>query len=128
MSRTTIACLTALLALTGSVIGAARAAERPARIMLNGVVHTMDKDDRTAQANAVEGNHIVAVGSNADVRRTAGPRTKIVDVGGRTIIPGLNDTHIHAIRGGQTFTFETDRKSTRLNSSHHAISRMPSSA
>ena len=107
MSRTTIACLTALLALTGSVIGAARAAEPPERILLNGVVLTMDKADRTAQAIAVEGNRIVAVGSNADVRRTAGPRTKIVDVGGRTIIPGLNDTHIHAIRGGQTFTFET---------------------
>jgi predicted amidohydrolase YtcJ len=68
---------------------------------------TMDAGDRMAQALAIEGDKIVAVGSDAEVRRLAGPDTSIIDLGGRTVIPGLNDTHIHAIRGGQTFRRET---------------------
>ena len=103
MSSANVLWLIALLA----VAGPACAADPPERILLNGIVLTMDKTDRVAQAIAIDGNRIVAVGSNAEIKRTAGRRTKIIDVGGRTIIPGLNDTHIHAIRGGQTFTFET---------------------
>jgi hypothetical protein len=67
----------------------------------------MDASDRMVQALAIEGDKIVAVGSDAEVRRLAGLDTTIVDLGGRTVIPGLNDTHIHAIRGGQTFRRET---------------------
>src|SRR5580700_4983128 len=56
---------------------------------------------------AIKGDKIVAVGSDAEIRRLAGPDTSITDLGGRTVIPGVNDTHIHAIRGGQTFRRET---------------------
>jgi hypothetical protein len=85
----------------------ALAAGPPTRILVNGNVLTMDASDHMAQALAIEGDKIVAVGSDADVRRLAGPDTSIIDLGGRTVIPGLNDAHIHAIRGGQTFRRET---------------------
>src|SRR5258708_20288171 len=68
---------------------------------------TMDASDRVAEAIAIAGDRIVAVGSNNEVQRLAGPRTKVLDLGGRTLIPGLGDAHNHAIRGGQTYRFET---------------------
>jgi predicted amidohydrolase YtcJ len=67
----------------------------------------MDASDRVAEAVAIDGDRIVAVGSNNEVQRLAGPRTKVLDLGGRTLIPGLGDAHNHAIRGGQTYRFET---------------------
>src|SRR5260370_13991429 len=85
----------------------ALAAGPPTRILVNANIVTMDASDRMAQALAIEGDKIVAVGSDAGVRRLAGPDTSIIDLGGRTVIPGLNDTHIHAIRGGQNFRPET---------------------
>jgi hypothetical protein len=85
----------------------ALAAGPPTRLLVNGNILTMDASDRIAQALAIEDDRVVAVGSDADVRRLAGPDTSIVDLGGRTVIPGLNDAHIHAIRGGQTFRRET---------------------
>jgi predicted amidohydrolase YtcJ len=85
----------------------ALAAGSPTRILVNANILTMDAGDRMAQALAIEGDKIVAVGSDAEVRRLAGPDTSIIDLGGRTVIPGLNDTHIHAMRGGQTFRRET---------------------
>ena len=47
------------------------------------------------------------IGSNAEIKKLATAQTQMIDVGGRTIIPGLIDTHLHAIRGGQTYLFET---------------------
>jgi predicted amidohydrolase YtcJ len=79
----------------------------PTRILVNGRILTMDASDRVAEALAIEDDKIVAVGSNGEVRKLAEPETSIVDLEGRTVIPGLNDTHIHAIRGGQTYDLET---------------------
>jgi predicted amidohydrolase YtcJ len=79
----------------------------PTRILVNGSIVTMDASDGVAEALAIEDDKIIAVGPNADMRQLAGPETSIVDLGGRTVIPGLNDTHIHAIRGGQTYDIET---------------------
>ena len=89
------------------VANGALAIAAPTRILLNGVVLTMDANDRVAEAIAIDGGRIVAVGSNADIRKMAGAGTDIVDLGGRTVVPGLIDTHLHAIRGGQTYKFET---------------------
>ncbi|SPA29007.1 exported hypothetical protein [Cupriavidus taiwanensis] len=86
----------------------AQAAAAPAdRILVNGTVLTMDGADTVAQAIAIRGERIVAVGTNPNIRRLAGPATEVIDLGGRTVIPGLIDTHIHAIRGGQSYAFET---------------------
>ena len=59
-----------------------------------------------AQALAVRDGKIAAVGSTADIRALAGPNTRAIDLDGRTVIPGLIDSHIHAIRAGLTFTTE----------------------
>ena len=48
------------------------------------------------------------MGSNAEIKKQAGPQTRVVDLRGRTVIPGLIDSHIHAIRAGQTFTTEVN--------------------
>jgi predicted amidohydrolase YtcJ len=92
---------------TALVSWSALAVDAPTRIIVNGVVLTMDKNDRRAEAVAIDGDRIVAVGANTEIRKLAGAETDVVDAGGRTVIPGLIDTHLHAIRGGQTYTFET---------------------
>src|SRR5215475_2958518 len=72
------------------------AAQQPADIILhNAKVLTVDKNFSIAQAIAVTGNTITAVGQEADVMKLAGPNTQVIDVKGRTIIPGLMDTHLH---------------------------------
>ena len=53
-----------------------------------------------AQALAVRDGKIAAIGNSADIRALAGPSTRVIDLGGRTVIPGLIDSHIHAIRAG----------------------------
>jgi predicted amidohydrolase YtcJ len=53
-----------------------------------------------AEAIAVSGERILAVGRNADMDAVSGPQTKVVDLGGRMVVPGLNDTHLHAMMCG----------------------------
>jgi predicted amidohydrolase YtcJ len=75
----------------------------PTRTILHhGHVFTADPGHAWAEAIAVEGDRIVAVGSNASVLAHQTPGTKLVDLGGRTVIPGLNDSHVHvAVPEGQ---------------------------
>ena len=55
---------------------------------------------------AVRGDTIIATGSAGDLRHLRGPNTKVIDASGRTVIPGLNDSHTHFIRGGLTYSME----------------------
>src|SRR5947209_8257205 len=64
-------------------------------ILHNGKIVTVDKKFTVAQALAVEGNRIIKVGTDADVMKTKGTRTKLVDLAGKTVIPGLIDSHVH---------------------------------
>jgi hypothetical protein len=73
----------------------APAQQAPDTILHNGKILTVDKDSRIAQALAVRGDQIAAVGSDADVLKLAGPNTLKIDLKGRTVIPGLIDTHVH---------------------------------
>jgi predicted amidohydrolase YtcJ len=75
-------------------------------ILLNGKVVTGDERGTTHQALAVIDGHIVAMGNSAEIRRLAGRTTKVVDLGGRTVIPGLIDSHIHAIRAALSYGTE----------------------
>jgi predicted amidohydrolase YtcJ len=77
-------------------------------ILVNGKVLTVDPQFSTREAVAVRDGKITAVGSSADVRKLAGPRTRLIDLQGRTVIPGLIDSHMHAIRAGQTFATEVN--------------------
>lgn len=63
-------------------------------------VWTVNKSIPTAQAVAVLDERIVAVGSNADVDLWRGPRTNVIDAGGKLLLPGFNDAHVHFVDGG----------------------------
>jgi predicted amidohydrolase YtcJ len=69
-------------------------------IVTNAAVYTVDKQQPKAQAVAVIGDRIVAVGSSADINLWRGPQTKIIDGGGKLLLPGFNDAHVHFIQGG----------------------------
>ena len=69
-------------------------------IIINARVHTMDAERPQAEAVAVYGNRIVAVGSSAEIRKLASGRTRVVDAGGRLVLPGFNDSHVHFMSGG----------------------------
>jgi len=58
------------------------------------------------EAIAIKDGKIEAVGTNDEILRRGGPATKVIDVGGRTVIPGLNDSHMHPIRGGLNYNME----------------------
>lgn len=68
-------------------------------ILLNGKIIMVDDQFSIQQAVAIEGDRIKAVGQNATVRALAGPTTEVIDLHGRTVIPGLIDNHNHFIRG-----------------------------
>jgi hypothetical protein len=69
-------------------------------IIRNGKILTLDDDQADASAVAVRDGKFVRVGTDAEVMAYRGRQTRIIDAGGRRIVPGLNDSHIHVIRGG----------------------------
>ncbi|HEX8458886.1 MAG TPA: amidohydrolase [Pyrinomonadaceae bacterium] len=69
-------------------------------VVVNANVRTMDKAHPVAEAVAVYGNRIAAVGTNAEVRKLAGARTRVIDARGALVLPGFNDAHVHFIEGG----------------------------
>jgi predicted amidohydrolase YtcJ len=82
----------------GSWSAAAVAAE-PDVVLRNGKIYTADKARSIRQAIALKGNTIVAVGADADVTPLIGSGTKVIDLDGKLVLPGLVDTHIHPIMG-----------------------------
>ncbi len=75
-------------------------------ILLNGKIVTLDAKSSVVPALAIRDGRIMALGSDDEMRKLAGPSTRTVDVGGRTVIPGLIDSHIHALRAGLTYSVE----------------------
>lgn len=75
-------------------------------ILTNGKFHTVDRQNLTAQAVAIRDGKFLAVGSEAEVMQHAGPETQLIDLHGHTAIPGLNDSHLHLIRGGLNYNLE----------------------
>jgi predicted amidohydrolase YtcJ len=81
---------------------AAQAAEMVAdTILVNGKIVTVDDRFTVAQALAVKDRRIVAVGRTGDIRKLAGPATRVIELDGRTVIPGLIDNHSHWIRAAE---------------------------
>jgi predicted amidohydrolase YtcJ len=78
----------------------------PELIIRNARVTTLDRTNPAAEAVAIADGRFAAVGREAEVMPLAGPRTRIVDAGGRRAIPGLIDSHIHVIRGGLNYLLE----------------------
>src|SRR5437660_1846007 len=73
---------------------------RPSLILLGGRVVTLDPALRVTEAVAIAGDRIAEVGASADVRRLAGVDTRLVDLRGRAVVPGLVDAHAHMDREG----------------------------
>lgn len=90
----------------GSLAARAQAAEAPMLILKNGKFTTLDKARPEAGAVAIANGRFTAIGGEQDVMKLAGPRTQVIDLGGRRAIPGLMDSHTHPIRGGLNFNME----------------------
>ncbi|MET3131714.1 putative amidohydrolase YtcJ [Oxalobacteraceae bacterium GrIS 1.11] len=75
-------------------------------ILLNGRFHTVDKGQPQASAVAIEKGKFIAVGDAEHVMRHRAPGTQVIDLNGRTVVPGLNDSHMHLIRGGLNYNLE----------------------
>jgi len=77
-------------------------AREASMILLNGKVWTENPAQPLAQAVALDGSKILAVGDNAAIRKLAGPGTAIIDLRGRLLLPGFNDSHVHLLQGGES--------------------------
>jgi predicted amidohydrolase YtcJ len=78
----------------------------PDTIFHHGLFTTLDRSNPTASAVAISDGVFAAVGRDADVMKLAGPATKVIDLRGRRVLPGLIDNHLHIIRGGLNFNME----------------------
>ncbi len=92
-----------LMSCSGAEVDFARslAVPQPADIVLrNGKIVTVGRNFSIKEAVAIKGGRFLAVGSDRDMRPFTGPSTRVIDLGGRTVIPGLIDAQIHATRAG----------------------------
>ncbi|MFX6605973.1 amidohydrolase family protein, partial [Acinetobacter baumannii] len=75
-------------------------------ILKNGKITTLDPKSPEVQAIAIADGKVVCTGTNDDVMKLATATSKVVDLNGRRVIPGLNDSHLHIIRGGLNYNME----------------------
>ncbi|UCO99495.1 amidohydrolase [Metapseudomonas lalkuanensis] len=75
-------------------------------ILFNGRFHTVDREKPTASAVAIKDGRFLAVGTDAEAMALRGDATQVIDLKQRTVIPGLNDSHLHLIRGGLNYNLE----------------------
>jgi len=105
LSRPQILFIEALLLLVaaGVMLGQEQDQNRPAAdlIITNAKVYTVDKQQPRAEAVAVLGERIAAVGSASAIDAWRGPGTRVIDAGGRVVLPGFNDAHVHFLDSGQ---------------------------
>jgi hypothetical protein len=92
----------ALVALATLFLAATVAAQSPAAdvIITHAKIWTVDPAHPSAQAVAVLGDRIVAVGTDSDIAAWRGPQTQVIDAGGKLLLPGFNDAHVHFVSGG----------------------------
>jgi predicted amidohydrolase YtcJ len=98
------------LVTTVAILLAATAAQAQTAdtILVNGKILTIDAQSSIREAMAIRDGRIVSLGSSADIRKLGGPQSRVIDLQGRTVIPGLIDSHLHAIRAAQTFATEVN--------------------
>jgi predicted amidohydrolase YtcJ len=101
--RTRLAILAILVSSLACAATGAAQAQSPAPadiVFVNGKVFTADDGDRVVQGFAVAGDRFVAIGTDDAIRRYAGPQTKVIDLKGRFVSPGITDDHFHNEGGG----------------------------
>src|SRR5438094_1561243 len=96
------------LTFAGILLATAMRAQQtaPDVVLSNGKIITVDDRFTIAQAVAIRGDRIVAVGTNQEMMRLAGPATKRIDLAGKAVMPGLIDNHMHLLRAGNTWLLE----------------------
>jgi predicted amidohydrolase YtcJ len=117
-----IAAFVAGLAASGAVL----AAETVDMVLVNGKIVTVDDRYTIAQALAIKGQRIVAVGDTAGVAKLAGEGTRRIDLAGRTVIPGLIDNHAHWIRAAEHDELRFDGVTTRTEAIERLVARVKS--
>jgi len=100
----TLATLSTALAACFLAAGTAQA--QADLILTNGKIATMAKEGEFVQAVAVKDGKVLATGTNARILKLKSDQTQVIDAGGRTVIPGLNDSHLHVIREGLNYNME----------------------
>src|SRR2546427_9177682 len=95
-----------LLAVVGAILILHAQQAAADLIFSNGKIITVDNGFTIAQAVAIRGDRFVAVGTNQDITRLAGPGTRRIDLGGKAVIPGLIDAHAHLMRAAETWAIE----------------------
>ena len=75
-------------------------------ILTNGQIATLDKCNRFVSSVAICDGYIITVGDEGDTKRNWSTDTRVIDVRGRTVVPGLNDSHVHVVRAGLNYNME----------------------
>jgi predicted amidohydrolase YtcJ len=101
-------CPRALAALSALAACASALAQSPDLVLVNGRIHTLDSKSTVAESIAIRGERIVAVGAFAKVKPLIAKSTRVIDLKGRTAVPGLIDSHMHAIRAALSFSTEVN--------------------
>ena len=78
----------------------------PDLILMNGKITTLDQDMPEASAIAIGDGRVLAVGSDRDIMAKGTSGAQVIDLNGRRVIPGLNDSHTHLVRGGLSYNME----------------------
>jgi hypothetical protein len=112
----TLAVVAIVASLASSSAGGEQPAAPPDTVFVNGAVVTMAKEGDSAQAVAVRGGQIVAVGSTPEIRSLAGPATTIVDLAGKTLLPGFYAAHDHFPGSGRVELYQVDLNSPPIGS------------
>ncbi len=102
----TFTAAAALIACAGAPALLHAQAQAPDTILTNGKIITVDDRFSIAQAVAVRGDRIVAVGTTADITRLAGPNTRRIDLAGKSVVPGMIDNHAHIMEEGKIWLQE----------------------
>src|SRR5579872_3760380 len=92
-------------------------------ILVNGNLRTMDQTRPRAEAAAIAGARILAVGTNDQIRALAGPQTRVIDAGQGTVLPGFNDAHVHFLVGGFSLSNVNLREASSLARLAHDLGR-----
>jgi predicted amidohydrolase YtcJ len=86
----------------------AASAQTADTVLFNGKIVTVDRDFSVREALAIANGKVLATGRSNAMKKLAGDKAKLIDLGGRTVIPGLTDGHIHGIRAALTFGTEVN--------------------
>src|SRR5436190_5920346 len=87
--------------LFAALCSTAIAAAQNQTVFVNGNIYTMNERQPHAEAIALKGDRIVFVGSNADAKKYQSAQTKTIDLAGKTVVPGLTDSHCHIFGIGE---------------------------